>query len=255
MAPSMLYYPTVLDQNAPVPERIKGASEVRFNSDDGNVIHGLYWPAPESQPTILLFHGNAGTVFHWAAIRDDFAPLNSGLLIIDYPGYGKSTGSPTEASVYAAGKAALDWLKKEKGLSERDIIIFGISLGGGVASQIALKTNARALILESTFRSIPLVAEKHFPLMPTDTILKSERFETYRKLPLIKIPVLFIHGTADKLVPAYESKANYELANEPKEIFLVEKAGHNDVSRTAGKAYGQTIKAWLEKTKELPLRK
>lgn len=244
-----LYYPVILDPSSAPPAYAAGSSEVWTEAEDGNRIHSLYWPAPEGRPTILFFHGNAQSVFEWALVREDFSAADCGLLLVDYPGYGKSTGTPSEAGLYAAGRAALNWLIKEAGIGEGQIIVFGKSLGGGVASEIVQGKKVKGLVLESTFRSIPSVAQKLLPFIPADAVMNSERYETAGKLSRIAAPVLVIHGSRDELIPLEEGLALYELANDPKELYLVENAGHNDVSMMAGPGYGLTIRSWLDRLK------
>lgn len=243
-----LYYPETYERNAPLPPYVQGAEEVWLPSSDGNEIHGLYWPARANRPTILFFHGNAQSVFEWALIRDEFSPLDCGLLLIDYPGYGKSTGQPHEEALYAAGHAALQWLINNLENEQKNIIVFGKSLGGGVAAEIVGKNSAvLGLILESTFRSIPSVLSQLLPMIPAGSVLKSENYDTAAKIGAIDLPLLLVHGVNDELIPLREAKELFGLANEPKQLYLVERAGHNDVSIQAGPEYGRTLRQWLDK--------
>lgn len=241
-----LYYPTVLERHAPLPEYAKDAKEVWMDCDDGNSIHGLYWPANKGRPTILFFHGNAQSVFEWAMIRGDFAAVDCGLLLIDYPGYGKSSGIHTEESLYSGGKGAYDWLIDKAEVPSDKIIVFGKSLGGGVASKVAKSAKILGLILESTFRSIPLVAQNLLPFVPSDAVFNSERYDTASRIGEINAPVLIIHGTLDELIPVEEGKILFEKAKGPKKLILIENAGHNDVSFIAGTKYGEDIRQWLD---------
>ena len=242
-----LYYPTVLHQDVPVPSYAQGASEVFLNAADGNRIHALYWAPKPGRPTILFFHGNAQSVFEWALIHEDFREIDAGLLLVDYPGYGKSSGYPHETGLYHAGQAAYDWLVNDRKLDPKSMIVFGKSLGGGVATKIAADNSVGFLILESTFTSIPSVARKLLPIVPRDASFKKERYDSISRLPQIHVPVLVIHGTKDELIELEEGKKLFAAANEPKELFLVESAGHNDVSMVAGHQYGETIRRWIDK--------
>jgi fermentation-respiration switch protein FrsA (DUF1100 family) len=177
-------------------------------------------------------------------VAQELAPLECGLLLIDYPGYGKSSGSPTEAGLYAGGRAALDWLVERA--TEKQVFVLGKSLGGGVASEIVQGRGLLGLVLESTFRSIPSVASYLLPMIPTDAVLQTERYDTASRMASIDLPVLVVHGTADTLIPVEEGKALHELAKGPKELFLVRGAGHNDVSLVAGSSYAETLKRWLD---------
>lgn len=241
-----LYYPTRIDQDEPLPYYIRGAAEVWIDTPAGNRVHALHWPAPAGRSTILFFHGNAQTVFEWALIREELAPLACGLLLLDYPGYGKSHGAPGEEANYDAGRGAWQWLTALAGVPAAAVIIFGKSLGGGVSTEIARGKTLKGLVLESTFTSIPSVMRQLLPFIPAGTLLKSELYESLNKLPEIRVPLLVIHGTRDELIPVGEGKRLYEAANAPKELFLVEGAGHNDVAMIAGEAYGRTLRRWLD---------
>jgi fermentation-respiration switch protein FrsA (DUF1100 family) len=240
-----LYYPVRLADDAPLPYYAKDAREVRMDAADGNRIHGLYWPAAAGRPTILFLHGNAQSVFEWALIREEFHPLDCGLFLIDYPGYGKSTGTPSEAALYAAGRAALAWLAGEAVPASRTVV-FGKSLGGGVTGEIAQGAEVLGVVLESTFRSIPSVVARLLPMVPAGAVFRAERYDTASKIGNLRAPVLVIHGTDDELIPVAEGKALFDLAHEPKRLYLVPGAGHNDVSMVAGDAYGRTLRAWLD---------
>jgi len=240
-----LYYPTKLAENQPPPYYAGNAEEVWIDCDDGNRIHGLYWPASEGRPTILFFHGNAQSVYEWCLIMGELAPAECGLLLVDYPGYGKSTGEPNEQALYAAGRGCLTWLE-EQGIGLGDIVIQGKSLGGGVTAEIAQGLALRGVIFESTFRSVPAVVSRLLPFLPADAQFKSESYNSIDKIGNIIAPVLVIHGTNDELIPVEEGKALFDKANEPKQLYLVEGAGHNDVSMVAGESYGRTIKQWLD---------
>jgi uncharacterized protein len=240
-----LYYPTRLPADEPPPRYVHGAREVWLDADDGNRIHGLHWTASEGRPTILFFHGNAQSVYEWALLEPELAPLGCGLLLVDYPGYGKSSGEPAEAGLYAAGRAALAWLSAE-GVAERSVVIFGKSLGGPVAAETARGRAVRGVILESTFRSVLHVARRLLPMLPLGAALQSERYDTAARLGELRAPLLVVHGTADDLIPVIEGKEIFALAPEPKELYLVEGAGHNDVSYVAGDAYGARLRRWLD---------
>lgn len=241
-----LYYPIRLPADARLPDYVRGAEEVRIQAEDGETIHGLFWPSADGRPTVLFFHGNAQSVFEWALVREDLAELDCGLLLVDYPGYGKSTGKPTEAGLYSAGRAALGWLMEQAGVAEDRVVLFGKSLGGGVATEVAQDRRVMGLVLESTFRSIPSVARVLLPMIPADAMFKSERYASIERIGSIRAPVLVIHGTVDELIPFGEGRALYEKANHPKELYVVEGAGHNNVSYVAGAAYGHRLRQWLD---------
>lgn len=241
----LLYYPSRLPADAPLRPSAAGAREVFIDATDGNRIHALHWPAREGRPTILFLHGNAQTVFEWALIRPELAPMDCGLLLPDYPGYGKSTGRPSEAALYAAGRAALAWLAGQ-GIPPNRTILFGKSLGGGVVGDIGRDAPFLGMVLESTFRSIPSVASHLLPMIPVGFLFRGERYDTASKIGEIQAPLLVIHGTDDRLIPVAEGQALHDLAREPKRLWLVPGAGHNDVALTAGDEYGRVLREWLD---------
>lgn len=239
-----LYYPDRVPVDLPPPPWVPaGAREVWMTAEDGVRIHGLWWPEPEGRPTVLFLHGNAQEVFSWSLVREDLEALECRLLLIDYHGYGKSGGSPSEAGLYLDGRAALDWLSGQ-GVTDGETVVFGKSLGGGVACEIVRGRPFLGLVLESTFTSLASVARHLFPFAPGYSPPVSA-YNSLEKLAEISCPLLVIHGDRDNLIPFREGTRLFEAANEPKELFVVEGAGHNDVSMVAGPAYGETISRWM----------
>jgi len=243
LARKFLYYPDRLPVDMPPPRWAGGAEEAWMDCEDGVRIHGLWWSEPEGAPVILFLHGNAQEVYSWSLVHMELAPAGCRLLLIDFHGYGKSGGEPYEAGLYLDGKAALEWLS-ERGVEDPDIVVFGKSLGGGVACEIAQEREFKALILESTFTSLAGVARKLFPFIPEGTPL-GEVYDSISKLPRARCPVMVIHGDRDELIPVGEGLELYAAAPEPKELYLVAEAGHNDVSMVAGPAYSRHIAAFL----------
>jgi fermentation-respiration switch protein FrsA (DUF1100 family) len=239
-----LYYPERLSVRTPPPAHAAGAAEAWIGTADGETIHGLYWPAPAGRPTVLFFHGNAGHVFDWALVREDLAGLEAGLLLVDYRGYGKSTGRPSESGLAEDAEGSLRWLG-ERGVPEERVVLFGKSLGGGVAVELARRHAVCGLVLESTFTSIPAVAEHLFPVFPVGDLFP-DRFESAAKLPEVHCPLLVVHGSDDALIPLSEGQALFQAAPEPKTLWVVPGADHNDVSWVAREAYGQRLREWLD---------
>ncbi|HPQ69479.1 MAG TPA: alpha/beta hydrolase [bacterium] len=240
----MLYYPTPLLLEEPLPPYAADAEEIWLDGPGGHRLHGLYWPAANDRPTILFFHGNAQSVYEWALVREDLAAMDCGLLLVDYPGYGKCGGEPNEESLYAAGRAWLAWLAEQVG--PRKIILFGKSLGGGVVGEIAQHHFLLGIVLESTFRSIAHVAQQLFPMLPADPELTGERYATIEKIANFRAPLLIVHGKRDELIPYAEAEGLFAAANEPRQLYSVPGAGHNDVSISAGPDYGEILRAWLD---------
>jgi hypothetical protein len=183
-------------------------------------------------------------VYSWSLVREDLEAAACRLLLIDYRGYGKSEGEPSESGLYLDGRASLSWLQGQ-GIPAGDTVIFGKSLGGGVACEIARDRVLAGLVLESTFTSLASVAGNLFPFAPG---MKpgAHAYDSVNKLKEISCPLLVIHGERDMLIPVAEGLALYQAAGEPRELFIVRGAGHNDVSIVAGEAYGRTLRDWLD---------
>jgi fermentation-respiration switch protein FrsA (DUF1100 family) len=203
--------------------------DILLRTTDGVQIHAWWCPAPGWQPergAMLYCHGNAGNLSHRAeAILRWQEHLETAVLIFDYPGYGRSEGSPTESGCYAAADAAYDWLTQIQGVPPNQIVLYGGSLGGGVAVELATRRPHRALILVSTFTSIPDMAP--WPLSPTRRLVRN-RFENLSKIGQCRRPVFIAHGTADSLIPYAQSERLFAAAGEPKQLFLMEGRDHDD---------------------------
>ena len=192
---------------------------------DNENIHAWYIPAKTSTAkTVLFFHGNAGNISHRLETIKIYNDLGFNFLILDYRGFGISTGKPSELGTYLDADAAWEYLIKEQKLEPKNIIIAGRSLGGGIAAELAKKVRPALLILESTFTSMTEVSAKHYPFMPTGLIVKHE-YETYEKLKDIHCPIVFVHSKNDEVIPYEHSQRNFELANEPKQ-FIELRGGH-----------------------------
>ena len=245
MFEKFLYYPDRLPPDAIPPTWTPpGAEEVWLTCEDGVRIHGLWWGEPAGRPAILFLHGNAQDVYSWSLVREDLEAAACRLLLIDYRGYGKSEGEPSESGLYLDGRASLSWLQGQ-GIPAGDTVIFGKSLGGGVACEIARDRVLAGLVLESTFTSLASVAGNLFPFAPG---MKpgAHAYDSVNKLKEISCPLLVIHGERDMLIPVAEGLALYQAAGEPRELFIVRGAGHNEVSIVAGEAYGRTLRDWLD---------
>lgn len=201
--------------------------DLETTSADGTTIHGWYFPAPTGTDAVVFAHGNGGNLSHRSRIAIELRKsLNASVLLFDYPGYGKSGGSPSEAGCYAAGDASIKWLVKAKGIPKNRLILFGESLGGGVAAELAVRHEHKALVLTKTFTSLPAAAKNLFPFLPANWLM-SNRYESIKKLPGIRTPVFVAHGTADRTVPFHHGEELFAAANEPKAFHRMEGQEHN----------------------------
>jgi fermentation-respiration switch protein FrsA (DUF1100 family) len=202
--------------------------DLTLESRDGTRIHA--WWLPPRDPAagaFLVAHGNGGNLSHRGELAAGLRKTtDAGVLLFDYPGYGKSEGKPTEAGCYAAGEAAFQWLTETAGIPEYRIVLMGESLGGGTAVELATRHDHKALVLIFTFTSLPEVAKTHFRLLPTHSLMRT-RFDNISKIGRCHRPVFIAHGTADGIVPFPHGEALFAAANSPKEFLRMEGVGHD----------------------------
>jgi fermentation-respiration switch protein FrsA (DUF1100 family) len=244
---TFIYFPHTLEATYTFPPYVPELEEVFIACEDGATIHGIYAPAGRSTPVILIFHGNAGNITHRYFLVQGFHQLNYPVFLIDYHGYGKSEGTPSEVNLYLDGRAALKWLKEEKGVAPNQIVLLGKSLGSGVAVELATKKSFKGVILETPVSSIASVARSHFPYncFPVNFLLR-DKYDNLSKIASVRSPVIFIHGTRDSIVGKRESEKLFEKANNPKELYLVEGADHNDVQDVEPQKYWERVSRWIE---------
>jgi len=192
--------------------------------DKINLVGWFYNKNLDKLKTILFFHGNAGSLKDRTYKLNHFKDLNVNFLIISWRGFSGSEGKPNEKGLYEDAEGAIKWLKV-KGIIEQNIILYGESLGTGVAVEIAQNKNYAGVILESPFTSMVNIGKKHYPFFPVRFLLK-DKFESYKKITNISVPVLIMHGKVDKIVPYGMGKKMYELANEPKFFYSQEYGDH-----------------------------
>jgi len=217
---------------------------VRLTTEDGIDLHGWYIPHPQAKQTLLFFHGNAGNISHRLDSLNIFHQLGLSVLLIDYRGYGLSEGKPSETGTYLDAESAWHYLINERGLAAQDIIIFGRSLGGGIASWLAFEKKPAALILESTFTSIGDMAASIYPYLPVRW-LNRIHYASLKRIDSIDCPLLVIHSPDDELVPYRFGEALYAAASQPKTMFDL-RGGHNDGFLVSQIEYSQALMNFLQ---------
>ena len=204
--------------------------DVSLTSSHDTTIHA-WWMKPRGwepgQGALLYCHGNGGNVSHRGALGQFCVEHKHAILMLDYPGYGKSGGKASEAGCYAAADAAYDWLLNEQKIPAPRVILYGGSLGGAVAVDVASRRPHRALVLVSTFTNFPDMAQKQFPIFPTRWLVRN-RFSSLAKIERVHRPVFIAHGDADEIIPFAMGQRLYEAANEPKEFFTMRGIPHVD---------------------------
>ncbi len=199
--------------------------DVRLETVDSVSLHGWYVYAPDSRGAVLFLHGNAGNISHRLDSIAIFRELGFDVLIIDYRGYGQSEGKPSEKGTYRDAEAAWQYLISERGMDPARIVIFGRSIGGGVAAWLAAKHKSAALIVESSFTSAVDMAARLYPFMPVRLISRL-KYRVADNVAQAGCPVLIIHSRDDEIIPFAMGKALYEAAPEPK-AFLELRGDHN----------------------------
>jgi uncharacterized protein len=240
---SLIYFPMNFADDDWSPPGIS-LEEARFAASDGTKLHGWYVPHENPQAVILFCHGNAGNITHRAdTIRMLHHYLDASVLVFDYRGYGRSEGKPDEAGVLADARAARAWLARRAGVSESRIVLMGESLGGAVAVDLSTD-GARALILESTFSSMPDVAAFHYPWAPVRLLMKTQ-FNSAAKIRSYHGPLYQSHGDHDRVVPLKFAQRLFDAANDPKQFLRVEGADHND---PRSPEYYRKLREFLDKS-------
>ncbi len=214
-----------------------------FTSADGTPLHGWYLRHPDPKWIILFCHGNAGNVTHRGdVLRILNDALDASVLIFDYQGYGRSSGRPSEKAVLRDARAARAWLAAREGVAEDEIVVMGRSLGGAVAVDLAAKDGAKALILESTFTSVPDMAKRLYPVPGLHLLLRT-RLDSLSKIGDYAGAVFISHGDADTIVPHDLGKRLYEAAGDPKEFYTIPHGDHND---SQPREYYGRLRSFLE---------
>ena len=233
----LLYFP-----NQPGREYVKVPTdvgleyeEVRINTPDSVVLDGWFVPTDKERGVVLFFHGNAGNISHRLDSIRIFNALGLDVLIIDYRGYGQSTGTPSEPGTYLDSKAAWRYLVEERGFPPQNIILFGRSLGGAVAVHLASEQNPAALIVESTFTSVPDLAAELYPWLPVRTMSRFQ-YNSLKKIRSVTCPVLVVHSPQDEIIPIKHGRRIFSEAQAPKD-FLEINGSHNNGFLVSGTSY------------------
>ncbi len=243
MQPKFLYGP--VREVAYTPDELGlDFDSVVFKTSDGLRLTGWYIPAEKSEPTVLFCHGNGGNMAHRLDSINIFYNLGLNCFIFDYRGYGNSKGKPSEEGTYLDVRAAYEWLTKEKKISPDDIIVFGRSLGGSIAAQLASKVKVGALIIESAFTSYVDIGRRFYPYMPVRWFARFS-YKTIDYVKDVHCPVMIIHSRGDETIPFEFGLELYRIANEPKE-FVEIFGSHNDGFLVSSEIYKSAWTKWLK---------
>ena len=241
----LIYFPHVGREFAMTPADTGLAFEdVRIATEDRETLHGWFVPAPAARAQLVFLHGNAGNISHRIDQLAMFNELRLSSLIFDYRGYGRSSGSPTEQGTYRDAEAVWKHLVEERGVNANEIVVFGESLGGAVAAYLAAREKPRALIIASSFTSVPDLASKLYPLLPARWLARFT-YNTAEYVKDVRCPVLVIHSPDDEIIPFAHGRAIYGSASEPKQ-FLEIRGGHNEAMFLSRHQIARGIESFLD---------
>jgi hypothetical protein len=242
----LMYVPNP-ERVAPAALGLAGVAEVTLEAPDGARIVAWRAPARDGRPTLLYLHGNAGNLAGRAERFRRYQEQGIGLLMMSWRGYSGGTGRPTEAHNVADARLAYDMLVGS-GIPPGRIVLYGESLGSGVAVQLAAERAVGAIVLDAPYTSIVDVALLAYPYLPVRPLLL-DRYESDRHIARVKAPVLVLHGERDAVIPVRMGRAIHALAPEPKKLVLFPDGGHVDLDD-----YGaaEIVSRWLTETLQAP---
>jgi fermentation-respiration switch protein FrsA (DUF1100 family) len=237
-----LYHPSKYPEGYWDVQQSVGASDAWMETSDGIKIHG-WWLRRDGSPLATLFlHGNGDNITYYTPHVQEIVAAGSSVLILDYRGYGKSSGRPSEQGLYRDSEAGFIYLLG-KGYRAEQIIIHGQSLGSAVAIDLAARRPCAALILEAPFTSASDVAGT---LLPYIGPLLVRSFNSLPKIRWIRVPMFFMQGDRDEVIPLRLGQKLYAAAQGSKTFWIIPGAGHNDILETAGPEYRQRLSTFYE---------
>lgn len=227
--------------------------EAWLTTGDGVRLHSWFYPAAAGSPrghfVFLICHGNGGNISHRLGLVRVLLETGAGVLVFDYRGYGRSSGRPSEAGTYRDAEAAHAWLRR-RGFAGTNILAYGESLGGAIATELAVRQPLGGLVLQSTFTSSTDMGREIFPWLPVGALARY-RFDTLGKLPQVRVPVLVLHGRADTIIPFRHGERLFGAASEPKR-FVALAGDHNDQPEADPAAFRVGLEQFLALIEQRP---
>jgi len=222
----LIYHP-VKATVSPDQYGLEGFSDYRATTADNQSVQLWHHPASAGFPTVVYFHGNAGHVGGRSTIYDALRKCGFGILALSYRGYGGSSGAPSESGLYADARAAIAFVSQKTQAPHGRIILFGESLGTGVAVQMALEYEVGCVVLEAPYVSVAARAAEMYPFVPVALLIK-DKYHSIQKIAQVKAPLLLFHGERDNVIPVAHGKAVFAAATSPKQAFFFPDICHND---------------------------
>lgn len=243
----LIYFPNV-------PGRLEGdwspkglpLQDVTLNTEDGVKLHAWWIPAENAEFTFLAFHGNAANIANRAEVYRFLHALPVNVLAVEYRGYGKSEGAPTELGLYLDAEAAFEYVRREHGIPARQIVAFGQSLGTAVATDLASRHDLGGLVLEAPFTSTRAMAQRFYWFLPGLSFVLRTKFDTGRKLQTVSAPVLVVHCGEDPVIPFAMGEEVYRQARPPKRFFRVDGYCHEEAALVDPGGYHEKLLEFLE---------
>lgn len=239
-----IYYPTAGIERTPGDVGLR-YEDVSFNVDDGPKLNGWFIPAEGARAVILYCHGNAGNISHRIEIIKILNSLKLDIFIFDYRGYGRSEGSPSEKGLYRDARAAYNYLVSREDVARERIVVYGESIGGNIAIDLASKVEVAALISESAFSSAYDMGKILFPYLPVGWLI-TIKYDAMSAIKDVSIPKLIMHSRDDEIVPFDLGEKLYKAALEPKEFYEM-RGSHNEAIYIATGEYKARIDAFLSR--------
>ena len=222
----LVYFTEAVQQISNTPQAIGlDYTSVNIATSDDETLHGWWVPSPDAKGTVLFFHGNAGNISHRLDYLKMFKQLGYNTLLFDYRGYGQSSGTPSESGTYLDAQATWRYLIETQRIAPAQIVLFGESLGGAVATWLAAHEKPGLLVLVSTFTSVPDLATEIYPFLPVRWITRFQ-YNTLESLQSVICPVFIAHSPQDEIIPFAHGQQLFQAAPEPKQ-FLTLQSGHN----------------------------
>jgi len=247
-----VYFPTTSYEANPGAFGLR-YEQVEIESEDGVKLAGWIISASQLDSTcmwVLYFHGNSGNIGRTGCL-EHYAQLHKigvNILAIDYRGYGRSTGEPSEAGLYVDAEAAYGYLRHAKHVPSERIIVYGYSLGAAVSINLACKVEIGGLIVEGAFTSLPNVGQEHYPYLPTQLVTRN-RFTSIQKIGSVKPPKLFVHATDDVTAPLHHGRELFAAASSPK-LFLEVKGTHENAHNADTEVFYSGIARFIQSIRD-----
>ncbi len=224
---SLLYHPAK-EYHSPAAVGLENVEEITLKTEDGLSLTSWYGKSQTSDKTIIFFHGNAGGIANRSGIYKKMLNAGYGLLALEYRGYSGNKGKPAEDGLYKDARAAVKYLLNEKSVTGENIILFGESLGTGVALQMATEFDTAMVVLMAPYSSIAETAQYHYPYIPAKYLVL-DKFDSIAKLDKITEPIYIFHGNRDNVIPIEYGRRLYDAISSQKEFFKMDGYGHNNL--------------------------